>query len=355
MTSRTGIGVEAVFIKIPYLLIHINGEKMTNLRPYVMQKAKLKPLVGMIATAVLSVALTAPFAANAAQPYGKAAVFSNPTPIQINDTCANPDQPDCAALVDYYNPELEPAGDDGITEQPPQVPVVVATPSTIVVPEDAFRNDAVISDISVTIHDIHHDYLNDVDILLVAPNGSWVMLASNVSSAGATPEGDVLGIKAEGLNWRFHDSAALPLPRSVRDDGRLSGRTSSPLYNVIYDEWVGVWTDTSLRTFKPSDYDNSPDTDHFPDGVTGLNTFNSPTNSVGLTTSTVLGTVDAANPDTFKKVLNGPKLSNLHGISPAGVWKLIVADDYFWFDGEIKGGWSLEITTERDKRNRATR
>lgn len=331
---------------------------MTNFRPHVMQKAGQKPLAGMIASAVLSVALAVPFGVNAAPPslpYGKAGMFSNPTPIQINDTCANPDQPDCAALLDLYNPDLPPNQAGEIQQFPPEVPVVVATPSTIVVPDGAFRDDAVISDISVTIHDIHHDYLNDVDIMLVAPNGSWVMLASNVSSAGATPEGGILGIKAEGLNWRFHDSAPLPLPRSVRDDGRLSGNINNALYNVIYDEWVGVWTDKSLRTYKPSDYDNFPDTDHFPGSVVGVNAFNTSRNSVALTQSTVLGTVVAGDPDTYKRVLSGPKLSSLHGISPGGVWKLIVADDFYWFAGEIKGGWSLEITTEKDKRNRATR
>ncbi len=324
---------------------------MTNSRP------QLKPLANMIATALLSVALVVPFGASAAQPtpYGKASMFSNPTRIVINDTCANPNQPACEALLDVYSPTLPPNQPGQIRQLPPEVPVVVATPSTIVVPSGTFRDDAVISDISVYIHDIHHDYLNDVDIMLVAPNGSWVMVASNVSSAGATPEGGVLGIKAEGLNWRFHDSAPLPLPRSVRDDGRLSGNVNNALYNVIYDEWVGVWTDTSLRTYKPSDYDNSPDTDHFPGNVVGQSAFNNSNNSIGLTPSTILGTVVAGDPSTHKQVLNGPKLSNLNGIDPTGVWKLIVSDDYYWFAGEIRGGWSLEITTEKGKTVRATR
>lgn len=319
---------------------------------------ELKTAGSAIITSLLSSLFFVSLAANATEPYGRAAMFSNPSPIQINDSCANPDQPECAALVDYYNPELAPPGDDGVTEQPPEVPVVVSDPSTIVVPDDAFRHDAVISEISVYIHDIHHDYLNDVDILLVAPNGSWVMLASNVSSAGATPEGDVLGVKAEGLNWRFNDSAVLPLPRTVRDDGRLSGRVNNPLYDVIYDEWVGVWSDTGLRTFKPTDYDNFPDSDHFTDEDNSLGLirqFTRSRDSVPLTTATVLGDVDIADPSTFKKVINGPTLSTLNGINPAGVWKLIVADDYYWFDGEIRGGWSLEITTQRDRSTRVNR
>ncbi len=325
---------------------------MKESTPQVLKETGFKPAA--IAAAVLSAVLIMPLGANAAKavPYGKSAIFSNPTPIVITDTCPNPDQPECAALLDVYNPVLPPNQPGEIQQLPPEVPVSVASPSAsvIAVPEDAFRPKAVISDISVYIHDIHHDYLNDVDILLVAPNGQWVMVASNVSSAGATPEGDVLGIKAEGLNWRFNDAAILPLPRSVRDDGRLSGRTSNPLYEVIYDEWVGVWSDKSLRTFKPTDYDNAPDADHFPGNVVpGVSTFNTSRNSAGLTPSTILGTVVADDPSTYKKVLNGPKLSDLNGISPAGEWRLIVADDYYWFAGEIKGGWSIEITTEKGK------
>jgi len=266
-------------------------------------------------------------------------IFTNPTPIVINDTCADPEQPECAALLDVYS-----------AEDAPEVPVVAASPyaSYIKVPETAFPKNAKIKDVNVYINDIHHDYLNDVDIMLVAPDGRWVMLASNVSSAGATEEGGVLGVKAEGLNWKFDDSAELPLPRSVRDDGRLSGRESNPLYNVIYDEWVGVWSDKSLKTWKPTDYDNAPDTDHFPDDIiTSTTSFNTSKNSAPLTTSTVMGTVDAEDPSTYRNYLNGPALSKFNGMSPVGQWRLVVVDDFYWFAGEIKGGWSLEINAKK--------
>ncbi|EIC30054.1 MULTISPECIES: hypothetical protein [Methylomicrobium] len=274
--------------------------------------------------------------------------FSNPTPIKINDECADPDEPECAALLDKYSADDAPA-----------VQVTPATPyaSIIEVPESAFPKGAKITDINVVIKDIHHAYLNDVDMLLVAPDGRWVMLASNVSAAGATEDGGVLGVTAAGLNWKFDDSATLPLPRSVLDNGRLSGRetnrdgTPNPLYNIIYNEWVGVWTDTSLRTFKPTDYDNNPDSDHFPNFSTEIldttTAFNTATNSVSLTPGTVLRTVVADDPTTHKKVLNGPTLSSLNGMSPTGQWRLVVVDDFYWFDGEIKGGWSLEITAKK--------
>lgn len=317
---------------------------MISRRPYAFKKKKSAALA-----ALLSVALAAPVIVNASGgvPYGQAEIFSNPTPIRINDQCADPEQPDCAALLEHFNPDLPTTEPDEIQVVAPEVPVVEARPSEIVIVDGTFAEDAVISDISVYIHGIHHDYLNDVDIMLVAPNGAWVMLASNVSSAGAGPDGEVVGVKAEGLNWRFHDSATLPLPRSVRDDGRLSGRQSNPLYNVIYDEWVGVWTDTELRTYKPSDYDRFPDSDHFAESEILPREFESSRNSVPMTAATMYGEVDPSDPSTYKKVINGPRLGKLHGIDPEGVWTLLVADDYYWFDGEIKGGWSLEITTEQ--------
>ncbi|MDO9103960.1 MAG: hypothetical protein Q7U57_03260 [Methylovulum sp.] len=308
--------------------------------------AVAKPLSVAIATLVLMQANPA---------IADTVVLKNTQPIVINDTCANPKKAECAALLDYYNPELPVTGEDGIRYLSPEVPVATASPyaSIIDVPSSTFPKGARITDVNVYINNIHHGYLNDVDIMLVAPDGRWVMLASNVSAAGATEEGGVLGIKAKGLNWKFDDAAKLPLPRSVRDDGRLSNRefnsdgTPNPLYSVIYDEWVGVWTDTALRTFKPTDYDNSPDTDHFPDDVVPSTTsFNTSRNSVGLTPSTVLGPVTAEDQKTYKKVFNGPKLSNLNGISPTGQWRLVVVDDFYWFNGSIKGGWSLEITTK---------
>ncbi|MCQ8129892.1 hypothetical protein [Methylomonas rivi] len=290
--------------------------------------AVIKPLAG-------AVALLSMLPAGAAMADSVTRSFANPRPILIQDTCADPENAECAALLDTYTAEGAPA-----------VPVKAAKtyPAMINVPKSAFPKDAKITDVNVTIKGIHHDYLNDVDMLLVAPNGQYVMLASNVSAAGATPEGGVLGIVAENLNWKFDDSAALPLPRSVRNDGRLSGRATNPLYNVIYEEWVDVWSDTTLRAFKPTDYDNNPDSDYFPAPAPAE--LNDPSTSVALTPTTVLAAPTAGDPSTYKKVTNGPKLSNLNGIDPSGQWKLYVVDDFYWFAGEIKGGWSLEITAD---------
>lgn len=280
----------------------------------------------VIAAILGSLVLLSPATATAS---GITRTFANARPIGINDTCANPDDPACAALLDTYS-----------AEGAPPVPVVPASryPSSIVVPASAFPQGTKISDVNVRINGLYHDYLDDVDILLVGPNGQYVMLASNVSAAGATPEGGVLGIKAENLNWIFDDSAPLPLPNSNRVDGRLSGRTTNALYNVIYDEWVNVWTDPTPRRFKPSDYDNAPDTDVLP----------APAPQDLVTPATTLLTPTAGDTSTYKVVTSGPLLSTFNGAEPKGTWRLYVVDDFYWFAGEIKGGWSLEITVDDD-------
>lgn len=321
--------------------------------------AAAKPLA--IAIAALTLAQANPAMADPIQMSGlkdgKTRVLTNPTSIVINDTCADPEQAECQALHDYHNPVLpEPDPITGVKQVAPEVPVAKASPyiSYIEVPDYAFKPGSKITDVNVTVSNIYHDYLNDLDILLVAPNGQWVMLASNVSSASGPAEGEpddstnLLGTKAEGLNWKFDDSATLPLPSSYNNEGRLSRRDTDPLYNVIYDEWVGVWTDTALRTFKPTDYDPTSDSDHFPDdAVPSTTRFSTSRRSAALTPTTILGPVVAEDQNTYKKVLNGPKLSSLNGISPTGQWRLVVVDDYYWFAGEIKGGWGLEITAKK--------
>jgi|GEM_PF-3597299 len=310
-----------------------------------------KPLAGAIA--LLSVL---PAGAVLAETATK--TFTNPNRIAILDTCANPNKAECAALLDVYE-----------AEGAPMVPVKEAGryPSSIRVPRAEFPKGAKVTDVNVMIHGLSHKYLNDVDILLVAPNGQFTMLASNVSASGATEDGGVLGVVAENLNWKFDDSAALPLPSSLGNEGRLSTRefnrdgTPNPLYNVIYDEWVNVWTDTAMRTYKPTDYDPNrssiSDYDQFPnmvkveEGASAPAPFSqlaNPYSAISLTPSTIMGTVVADDLSTYKKVLNGPRLSNFNGINPEGQWKLYVVDDFYWFAGEIKNGWSLEITASND-------
>ncbi|MEY4508688.1 MAG: hypothetical protein RLZZ450_810 [Pseudomonadota bacterium] len=259
--------------------------------------------------------------------------FNNLTPIQINDTCADPEDEECAALIDIY----------GVNGAPlPPVVAASAYPSSITVPAASFVANAKITDVNVTINGLNHDYLDDVDILLVGPEGQYVVLASNVSAAGG---GDVsTGIVAANLNWKFDDVARLPLPNSNSNEGRASTRRTitvggvqqpNPLYDLIYPEWKDVWTDSSQRTFKPSDYDNGGDNDIFPAPA-----------PQGLVTPTSVVTAPTNYPtNTQPTVTGGTPLSVFNGKSPVGQWKLYVVDDFYWFDGSITS-WAIEITAK---------
>lgn len=244
--------------------------------------------------------------------------FQNSTPIKINDLCADPDRPRCAALPDKYA--------DGALPPPVRANLY---PSTIQVPDGAFPVDAKISHVAVTIHGISHKFLNDVDILLVGPQGHYVMLASNVSSAAGG------GLIVRDLTWIFDDRANLPLHSQNNNEGRVNGRVGTPGYDVIYRDWIDIWVDHVPRTYRPTDYDlgdyDEPDTDN--------DRFPSPAPNRLLTPESVV-----KHPKGL--VTSGPTLSFLNGSDPHGVWSLYVVDDYFWYDGRIAGGWSLDITVD---------
>ncbi|MGY6215877.1 hypothetical protein ACW73L_12020 [Methylolobus aquaticus] len=252
--------------------------------------------------------------------------FTNAHPIRINDLCADPDAEKCIALLDLYN----------VRETVGTQPVAKASPygSKITVKEQAFPAGAKIKDVNVTLSGITHSLIDDVDVLLVAPNGQYVMLMSNVSGSTASPG---TSPAVQNLTFVFDDSAALPLPNSTRNDGRLTSSPTSELYPIVYDEWVNVWTDPTPRTFKPTDYDPSS-----PLSVDDLDQFREPAPAGLITAGSV---VDMTTPEIAaqKVVTSGPRLGVFNGASPAGEWKLYVVDDFFWYDGEIKG-WSLEIT-----------
>lgn len=257
-------------------------------------------------------------------PTARTRSFNNLNLIKINDPCAGLEE----------TPEECPALQDDYTDLPP-LALATPYPSAISVPAAAFVAGSTITDVNVTIKGISHHYLDDVDILLVGPQGQYVVLASNVSALGGSH------IDAHGLNWKFDDSARLPLPNSNDNSGRASTRATvtvggvvqpNPLYSIIYSEWAGVWTDSSLRTFKPSDYDSTSDTDIFPAPA-----------PQDITTPQIAVTHNANGIPT---VTGGGQLSAFNGTSPVGVWSLYVGDDYFFYDGSI-AGWELEITAKQ--------
>ncbi len=175
------------------------------------------------------------------------AVFSNPTAIAI-----------------------PAAGDEG-----PAAPY----PSNIVVPVIG----STVTKVAVTLHNLSHTFPDDIDILLVGPNGTSNLII--MSDAGGDTD-------AAGVTLTLDDSAASPLPNS---GGLASG------------------------TFRPTDHSGG---DLFPPPAPA-GPYNSPAPN---------GTA------TFASAFNG--------INPNGTWSLYVNDDAANDTGSIAGGWSIDITTE---------
>lgn len=250
--------------------------------------------------------------------------FANTRTIKINDLCADPNVERCANLADFYP----------IREANVIIPSKAASPygNAVRVPENAFPAGSKIKDINVTLHGVTHTNLDDVDVLLIAPDGRYVMLMSNVNSSGVTAN------SVANLTFIFDDSAVLPLPNSNRNDGKLTSSTTSELASIVYDEWINVWTDPTPRRYKPTDYDPAN-----PLSVDDLDYFPAPA-PAGMVTPRTIVDSSSAEMAAKKLVTSGPQLSTFNGMAPTGDWRLYVVDDFFWYDGVIQGGWSMEIT-----------
>lgn len=143
-----------------------------------------------------------------------------------------------------------------------------------------------VTDVNVTLNDFSYEFPEDVDVLLVAPNGSRALIMSDLGG-----QNDV-GNATSAIDLTFDDEAPGPPPAD---------------------------TQLSSGTFDPADDDNDPGsfdtTDSFPAPAPGT------------------ATVSA--------------LSTFDGIAPNGTWSLYVVDDE---PGppvvqQIGGGWCLDITT----------
>jgi uncharacterized repeat protein (TIGR01451 family) len=144
-----------------------------------------------------------------------------------------------------------------------------------------------ISNVAVTLTGFHHANADDVDMLLVAPDGSHALVIWS----------DVGGNSASGtVNITLNDSAGSLLP----DNGPLvSG------------------------SFRPTNiFAGAPDPQ-----------FPSPAPS----------TVHSAAPTGSTTLQN-----EFGGLNPNGTWKLYVVDDVSGLTGAIDSGWSLTITTNND-------
>ncbi len=146
--------------------------------------------------------------------------------------------------------------------------------------------EGAVSKVTVRLTGISHTFPDDLDILLVGPQGQNVMLASDVGSPAGTTS-----YPANGITLNFDESAARSLP------------------------------------------DNDP-------LVSG---FYKPTNRAPSESQTEL--ITPAPPSPY-----GTSLGAFNGSDPNGTWKLFVIDDATHAQnnsniGKIFGGWGLDIQT----------
>ncbi len=139
-----------------------------------------------------------------------------------------------------------------------------------------------ITDVNVTLTNVNHTFVDDVDIFLVGPSGKRIILMSDV---GGDPD-------LVGVNITFDDQAATALA----DAGPIA---------------TGSFRPTNIGTG-----------DIFPDL---LPPFPTPGTAGGVGASATLASV-------------------FNGTDPNGVWKLYVVDAFTPDPGVITGGWSITIT-----------
>ncbi|MCA1683964.1 MAG: hypothetical protein LC708_02400, partial [Actinobacteria bacterium] len=215
-----------------------------------------------------------------------AAVFSNSTPIQVPRPNAPPGCPTFPAPNNSCPP----------TSATPY-------PSTISVAGEV----GTVTDVNVTLNDLTYSFWDgsDLDVMLVAPNGSSVMLMSD--ACGDSASNAALIPITQPIDLTFDDAAASGLPQ---DAACFSG------------------------TFDPTDDDNDEN-------------FQFTANDVFCGPPTTPGSCPPAGaPPTTNNTL----LSTFNGIDPNGTWSLYVVDDTpsdpgATPGGGFAGGWTLEILT----------
>jgi hypothetical protein len=227
---------------------------------------------------------------------------------------------------------LPPAGSDTARRDRPRVKIAEKTyvassdvslpglavasryPDLIVVNGQA---SARIVDVDLTLVDFAHGTPQDLDILLVGPNGRSALV---MADAGGTD--GVLGI-----DLTLDDDAKRPLP----EDGVLmSGRYRPANYD-----------DGGVVAASEAGGDGTPGTDALPGTPGTPGTPGSP----GSPGSPSPGTVDS---DAFPAPAPGTgaaSLATFRGMAPAGEWRLFIRAD-----GPAAGslgGWRLTITTKK--------
>ena len=167
----------------------------------------------------------------------------------------------------------------------PQQPIQPAIPYSSDI--DIAGLNGIVTAVSVSINGLSHSSPDDLDMLLIAPNGLAFHFWSDVGGSNAV----------ENVTVTVADTGASPLP----DDGPIVTGT----------------------TYRP--YNNDTDGDEFPVPAQGP-PYNEPT---------------AVGSATFTSVYAG-----MTGEQAGGTWQLFVTDDKDGDGGTIANGWSLNITTE---------
>jgi subtilisin-like proprotein convertase family protein len=140
--------------------------------------------------------------------------------------------------------------------------------------------------VTVTLINLSHTWLQDVDVLLVSPTGESIVLMSDVGLANLSGAQVVANV-----TYVFSDFATSPM---------LSSETPSS----------GAYQPTDIQT---------PTEDYW---TTFSGVVNSPAPSGSATFSNVFG-----------------------GVSANGVWSLYVEDDVLGDGGLIAGGWSISFSS----------
>lgn len=169
-----------------------------------------------------------------------------------------------------------------ITINDSSAPPTPATPYPSEIVVNGFASGTV-TNVSVTLKGFYHAYPDDVDILLVAPNGVNFVLFSDVGG----------GNSVSNLNITLDDAATTILP----DLGPLTSGTFKPTNVVANDSFPGPTV-------------NHPGDDAAPGGSA-----------------------------TFASKFNGMNSDLVNG-----TWKLYVVDDETGDSGSITGGWSISFS-----------
>jgi subtilisin-like proprotein convertase family protein len=139
--------------------------------------------------------------------------------------------------------------------------------------------------VTVTLSNVTHAFVGDMDILLVAPTGQKFIL---VSDAGG-------GFSNFNVSVTFSDAAASLIPSA------------------------GGWAAGGVTTWKPANYGGTVDA------------FAAPAPSAPYETPATNGVATLT--------------STFGGINPNGAWNLYLVDDSSSDGGAINGGWSISIET----------